>query len=432
MKFTDRYLQSIKPPEKEFCIREGHGFTLRVLPSGLKVFQYVYTLNGKRHRLNLGHYPVVPLAEAREKYHEAYLLVSRGLDPQAPAMASSQPNAPATVKHLIDQYKQFAEQHFATSTSNETTRTLDKYVLPSWGSLNIQDVRRRDAIALIEPIAATAPGQARGVMKIARAMFNYALEREMVEINPFTRLPAAVPSVKPTSRDRALSSSEIRTVLNILSSENAPGSPETRRALLLILVTGQRPDEVAGMSWDEIELGVGRSLCDTCGRCGWWTIKAERIKTRNRRKEDHRVFLTPLALRLIGENLGYSPYVFIGSSPEEPLQRHAVSHLVSKETEGGRPAGNGKKSEARPKYFGLPRWTPNDLRRTAATRLSERGCPDEIIDAILNHAKEGVIGIYNRYKYDKEKQEWLMIWAGRLDMLVKGGAIYFGGVVRFF
>ncbi len=410
MKFTDRYLQSIKPPEKEFCIREGHGFTLRVLPSGLKIFQYVYTLNGKRHRLNLGHYPTVSLAEAREKYHEAYLQVSKGIDPQVPAAAIIQTSAPITVANLIDQYKQFAEQHFAASTSRETARTLDKYVLPNWGPLNILDVRRRDAISLIEPIASTAPGQARGVMKIARAMFNYALEREMVELNPFTRLPAAVPSVKPSSRDRALSSLEIRTVWNILYSENAPGSPETRRALLLILVTGQRPDEVAGMPWDEIEEN-------------WWTIKADRIKTRNRRKEDHRVFLSPLALRLIGDNPGYSPYVFIGSSPEVPLSRHAVSHLVSKDTEGGRPTGDGKKSKARPKYFGLTRWTPNDLRRTAATRLSELGCPDEIIDAILNHAKEGVIGIYNRYKYDKEKQEWLTSWAEYLEVLVKGGGI---------
>jgi len=59
------------------------------------------------------------------------------------------------------------------------------------------EIRRRDAIALIDPIADKTPGQARGVLKIARAMFNYALERELVESNPFTRLPVAVPSIKP-------------------------------------------------------------------------------------------------------------------------------------------------------------------------------------------------------------------------------------------
>jgi integrase len=418
MKFTDRYLQSIKHPVKEYCIREGHGFTLRVLPSGLKVFQYVFTLIGRRHRLNLGHYPLTTLSEAREKYHEAFLLVSKGINPQTPVV-TIEADTPFTVATLVKQYKQFTEQHFAASTSSETVRTLDKYLLPAWGNRNIEEIRRRDAIALIEPLAINAPGQARGVMKIARAMFNYALDRELVELNPFTRLSVAIPSVKPTSTSRVLSDLEIKTVWNILLSKAAPGTPDTRRALMLVLVTGQRPGEVAGMAWDDISYGVGKPRCNECQRCGWWTIPVEHIKTRNKRKEDHRVFLSPFALTLIGSNPEYSPYVFLGSSPTSPICRHALSHLVCKETEGGRPTGNGKKSESRSEYFGFPRWTPNDLRRTAATKLSEIDCPDEIIDAILNHGKKGVIGIYNRNKYDKEKQEWLTKWSEHLDGLVK-------------
>lgn len=405
MKFTDRYLQSIKPPEKEYCIREGHGFTLRVLPSGLKVFQYVFTLKGKRHRLNLGHYPVVSLAEAREKYHVAFLKVSKGVNPQD-HMVAVEPESSLTVSHLVAKYKLFCkEQKLENSTIQETVRTLDKYVIPFWGNRNIQDIRRRDAIDLIEPLAATVPGQARGVMKITRAMFNYALKREMLDFNPFVYVPDAIPSVKSSSTERVLDDAEIMTIWKILYSKDAPGTSVARRALLLVLVTAQRPGEVAGMAWDEIE-------------GNWWTIPVERIKTRKSRKEVHRVFLTPLALSLIGENPGYSPYVFLGASPTSPISRHALSHLVCKETEGGRPTVEGKKSAAREKYFGLPRWTPHDLRRTAATKLSELDCVDGIIDSILNHGKTGVIGIYNRYKYDKQKQEWLTKWAEHLEELV--------------
>ena len=89
--------------------------------------------------------------------------------------------------------------------------------------------------------------------------------------------------------------------------------------------------------------------------------------------------------------------------------------MVCDERAGGRVVADGKKTEAMAEYFGLPRWTPHDLRRTAATKMSELGCPDEIIDAILNHAKKGVIGIYNRNKYDKEKQEWLTKWSAHLE-----------------
>jgi integrase len=414
MKFTDRFLQSIKSPEKEYCIREGHGFTLRVLPSGVKTFQYIYTLNGKRHRMNLGQYPATTLAAAREKYRAAAIMVGKGMSPLELPVAT-EPEAELTIQKLIDEYKVFVEQNFAKSTTRETVRTLDKYVVPVWKERNAQEIRRKDAISLIDPIAATAPGQARGVMKIARAMFNYALERELVELNPFTRLPAAVPSIKPVSTSRTLSDAEIKIVWDTIHSAAPPGSAETRKALLLVLVTTQRPGEVAGMAWSEIDKK-------------WWAIPSERIKTRNHRQESHRVFLTPLALLVIGVNPGYSEFVFPGPAvidPVEqkavfpPLQRKALSHMVCDERAGGRPAGDGKKTEVMKEYFGLPRWTPHDLRRTAATKLSELGCPDEIIDAILNHAKRGVIGIYNRNKYDKEKQEWLTKWAEYLERLVE-------------
>jgi len=409
MKFTDRYLQSIKPPEKEYCVREGHGFALRVLPSGCMTFQYIFTLDGKRYRLNIGNYPATSLAEAREKYHKAYILVSRGQNP-AQKLSSPGTDAPLSVGVLIDRYKEFAAQHFASSTVRETKRTLDKYVLPAWIDRSAISIRRSDAISLIEPLAAYSPGQARGVMKIARAMFNYALDRELVDLNPFTRLPSAIPAVKSCSGKRVLSDSEIRVLWETLTYMHAPGTPESRRALMLILVTGQRPGEIAGMQWSEIE-------------GDWWTIPFDRIKTRNHRQENHRVFLSPLAKRLIGQNPGYSKYVFIGSRPGVPIAEKALSHLVNKKTEGGRTMRDGSVTTARHPYFGLPRWTPHDLRRTAATRLSELGCTDEAIDAILNHAKSGVISVYNLNKYDKEKKEWLTTWGNHLSTLLNPPAL---------
>lgn len=76
MKFTDKLVQSLKPGEVEYFVREGHGFTIRVYPNGSKTFLYIYTLNGKRRRISLGNYPHVSLAEAREKYLAAAQLVA--------------------------------------------------------------------------------------------------------------------------------------------------------------------------------------------------------------------------------------------------------------------------------------------------------------------------------------------------------------------
>jgi integrase len=76
-----------------------------------------------------------------------------------------------------------------------------------------------------------------------------------------------------------------------------------------------------------------------------------------------------------------------------------------------------------PKYLGLERWTPHDLRRTAATGLASLVCTDEIIDAIQNHKKKGVVATYNRYRYDKEKEEWLSKWSDFLWELCEGMSV---------
>ena len=79
--FTDKLISNLKPKGTKYYMREGRGFAIQVLPSGSKTFMYIYTFSGKRRHLNLGIYPVTTLAEARQKYMDAAILVGRGKDP---------------------------------------------------------------------------------------------------------------------------------------------------------------------------------------------------------------------------------------------------------------------------------------------------------------------------------------------------------------
>ena len=399
MKFTDRYLQSLKPREKEYCIREGHGFTIRILPSGCKTFQYIYTLLGKRRRHNLGIYPATSLAEAREKYLEAASLVSKGLDPkELPAGAVVAESY--TVSDLVKDYLIHLGKSAAASYVSTARLTLANDVLPVMGNRLVTEIRRRDAIELIEKVAARAPAQGQGVLKFARAMFTFALHRERGEFNPFAGVSAAVPDISISSRDRVLSDDEIKHVWSNLSSKDGIGTAHLRAALMLILVTAQRPGEVVGMSVTEVD-----------GK--WWTVPKERAKN----KTENRVYLSPLAIRLLPKTFcqWYFPSPTLTAPPLSipigPIGRQTLSHILSKSPKDK----DGKVT--RLQYLGLPRWTPHDLRRTAATKLSELGCPDEIIDAILNHVKQGIIGVYNRNRYDAEKKLWLTKWAEHLEQL---------------
>lgn len=396
-KFTDRYIQGLKSTEKMYQVREGHGFGMRVLPSGLKIWIYTYTLGGRRRQLNLGHYPHASLADARRKYLDAAGLVANGIDPQAgpePSQPDPEPEE-MTVQKLAETWlSEWSKHHHSTRWHYNMDRALENDVISAWGSRLAKDIRRRDAVLLLETVAKRAPGQARNVQKAAQGMFNYAVERELLDYNPFAeiRVSRTIPAMKQRSRKRTLSDQEIKHIWSAI--DKGGGSDGTKRALKLILVTGQRPGEVCGLHTKEID-----------GK--WWSIPRERIKTREKRDEDHRVFLSPLARQIIGDVKGH---IAPSAGGESEMTENALAYHVRRTV-----ANTGKET-----YYGLPRWTPHDLRRTMATGLASLGAPQEHIDAIQNHAIPGVSGIYNRYKYDKEKQLWLTKWAQHLDKLLKG------------
>lgn len=390
MQFTDKFIQNLKPTDKKVYVRETRGFCLRIMPSGVKTFLYLYTINGKRQELNLGNYPYVKLTDAREAYNDAYKLVNKGIDPKEYNKAIEEAKERArytTFEHFSTEYMKHSKEHHALAWHKTLDLSLKNDVLPAWQDRDITEIKRRDVIALLETVAKRSPGQAANVHKAVRGVFDYALQREHIEFNPAIGLSKAVPALKGNSRDRILTDQEIKTIWHTL--DDSPIS----KALKLILVTAQRPGEVAGMHINEIEVGVNKPLCATCRGCGLWTIPQERAE---KGKGDHLVYLTPTALELMRELQECSDGLIFD------VKRNSLSQVVS-----------------RSKYYNLPRWTPHDLRRTARTLMARIGVIDEHAEAVLAHSKPGIKKVYNRYEYQEEKKAALLKWEAELLRIVQ-------------
>jgi len=320
---------------------------------------------------------------------------AKNIDPQAPPpVPPSAPTEPeiTNVSDLKSKYIQHIKTHLVERSVKHQDDRLEKHLIPAWGDRPTTGIRRRDAIELIEKIAATKPGAARNVLLAARAMFTYALRREMVEYNPFSEVGLAVPAATANDRDRTLSDDELRTV--VLPYLLAPGGNTIlKSALLMILVTGQRPGEVSGMRRNEINED-------------WWTIPWQKIKTECRKgkknPQDHRIFLTPLAKSFL---LPSDDYIFPASRKAEgPVSTNSLAHNIQFQ---------------KPSYLGLPRWTPHDLRRTARTGMAAIGVQERHAEAVLNHAQEGMKKIYDRHHYDREKKSALTRWSKHLEKLIR-------------
>jgi integrase len=415
-KFTDKMISNLQPKEKMFQQRESDGFGIRVLPSGVKIFIFVYTVAAKRRQMNLGDYPDISLAKARERASEARLALKNGKDPQEIGIEwhsnpvrerrealqrEEEDRRNPTVRQLAHEYmERHAKIIKRESSWIEDERLLNKDVLPIWGDRKANEIKKRDVMRLLESVLQRGPALCNNILKVTRKMFNFAVERDILEHTPFAGVKSPAPI---TARDRTLSETEIRAFWNT-ELPKASMTPATKAILKLILLTGQRPGEVAGMHSREIE-------------DNWWTIPAERAKNNTL----HRVFLTKTALELIGNQNGF---VFPSRSKEGHIDENAVAYAIRRNLKDYTPRRAIKGDTismvkvAENRKMKLDHFTPHDLRRTAATFLALLGYSDEIIDAVISHKKVGVIKIYNRHKYDKEKQAAMESWELKLSIIV--------------
>jgi len=382
---TDSFIKSLKPSNRRYEVSEPGGLKLRVSPSGAKTWVYVYRQNNKLRRLTLGLYPAVSLAIARAQAAHARASKHQGEDPAANAIQERMElNQALTVNELA---KLYLEKHAKKKkrTWKEDERILNKRVKRAFGALRARDIKRMHVIDLIEDIAEIAPYAANRTLEVVRKMFNWAIQRDVVEVNPCWQIPRVV---KENKRDRVLDSNEIKEVWSTLNTENKEEeywpSESVRLAIQLCLLLAVRRSEIALAKIEEFDFDTG-----------WWTIPAERSKN----GLSHRVPLSPFCIELLEKLKNKhekSEYLLPSSRyKDKPIDPNALTRAVARIR----------------KHIDTSHWRLHDLRRTAASHMASNGIPRIVIGKILNHVESSVTAVYDRHSYDKEKLEALARWS---------------------
>lgn len=392
MGLTDLQIRKLSPRKSRYELSDASGLYLRVDPTGAKAWVFRYVFDGMRKRMTLGGYPGVTLAMARERHGAALQDIQKGIDPGAVAQeAKARRKAAPTFADVVDELWEQELQH--KKSGHQTKYLLEANTIPAWGKRKVADIKRRDIVLLLDKIRERAPVVGNRVHGALSRLFNFAAERGVIDDSPCTRI-RKLPE-KP--RKRTLDDAEIKTLWEALNLENKAVDIYrlTKLALKLILLTGQRPGEVAGMTWAEIgEENEAGAV---------WNIPGSRTKN----KEPQRVPLCPMALEIIDQARIYSgdsEYVFRSSyKPEQAISRQALTRAVSRHW-----------SEMGIKVA----FTPHDLRRTLRTKLAELGVSDIVAERVLGHKFQGMMAVYNRHAYDVEKRQSLMRWEAHLAEIV--------------
>jgi integrase len=390
MRFTDKGIAALKPKAERYEVWEDGktGLGVRVSTRGRKSWIYMYRFDGRARRMTLGTYPPLTLANARVLQAKAKESKEKGEDPGVAHIAERRAERQAhTVADLVEEYlEKHARPNKRSAAADE--RTLQKEIIPVWGRRKAKEITRRDIITILDNVVDRgSPVMANRLLALLRRMFAFAVERDILGATPCVLIKAPT---KETPRDRVLSSTEIATFWHGL--EKASMAPLTRLALQLMLVTAQRRNEVVSAPWSEFSLSEGV-----------WEIPAARSKNGSA----HRVPLSFLACDLLNqvqERGRGSLWLFPSPQADGLMDPTSVTRAM----------------RVNLSRIGVENATPHDLRRTAASHMTEMGIQRLVVSKVLGHSDGSVTAIYDRFEYGPQKKQALDAWSARLEEIISG------------
>ncbi len=391
--FTDRALKGLpippKPKQLDFFDTKARGLGLRISYGGRRTFFVMYSNSaGKRQRVSLGEYGQIEhgnlsLAQARKRAKAQLGEVAKDRDPAAEVRAVR--SAP-TVQDLAADFIAMQRKRGKKSAGRQE-RILARDVLPTIGKMKARDVRRGDIKTLLSEITnRPAPILANRAHEIIRAMFNFGIEEEDygLENNPADRLGKH--RNPEQGRDRWLSLDEIRDYWRALDEEPTAAAS----ALRLCLLTGQRQQNVLGMSVDQL------ALDDRL-----WIIPASTTKT----ARTYKVPLSAPAASIIEARIAELE----GAGP--------VTWLFPRRIGGDGPAGldfTGLTHRAACKRASIADYVPHDHRHTFATHMEQMGVSRLIWDGIMGHSANGMADLYSGHDFAEQRLDCMERWANRI------------------
>ena len=260
---------------------DGGTLYLKVAPGGSKSWIQRLTIDGRRHDIGLGGYPLVTLTQARELAFDNRRVARSGGDPLAAKRRASVPT-----------FRQAAEKTFAANKrrwrNGKHTRnwmqSLEKYAFPAIGDTVVHRIGREDLLDVFGPIWVTKPATARKLRQRVRATLSWCQAHGYVEQNwAGEAISGALPAMPAvTAHFRALPYADVPEALNTLQS--TAGSTAVKLCLRFLVLTATRSGEARGAMWSEIDLGSRE-----------WRIPADRMKAGT----EHRVPLSERSLEVL-------------------------------------------------------------------------------------------------------------------------------------
>jgi integrase len=359
---------------------DGRNLWLQVGPNGSRSWYMRYTLAGRTREMGLGPYPLVGLAEAREKATEQRRLLLDGIDPIAARDAKQPTRALITFASAAQQYIAGHEKGWKSADhARQWRNSLDRYVLPAIGDRPISAIDTHDVLTIVEPLWQDKTETATRVLNRMSLILDWAKARKLrTGDNPARwkgHLDAVLPKRSKVQRvvnHAALPYSRLPQFMTTLRQQSEIGA----KAAELMILTATRTNEVRYAPWSEFDMDSGRI----------WTIPAARMKA----DRDHRIPLSEPALAILRALSEADEFVFPG------MGQHAILKALQRVEPG---------------------ITAHGFRSTFRDWVAERtNFPSEVAEMALAHAVgDKVEAAYRRGDLFEKRRQLAEAWAQYCD-----------------
>ena len=383
VKLTDRFLTSRKAPATGRAIYTDAtvpGLAFRVSasttsnPEGRRDWLLRYRPRRQAQKaVALGAYPAVSLSKARQRAGEIIAAAKGGVDLIAVEEREAEARRMAEAK--ARPLSEIASAYLDSVKRLRSWRSIESrtrcHIIPKLGNKPIGEVTRADVVEFLDDLEREdgLRHQVNRCRETLRAIFAYAVERELITGNPVVGVSKRKLEIP---RDRTLTTDELTALWRAI--DKLPQLP--RAYFRVIVLTGARRNEVRCMAWSELDLDAEL-----------WRVPPERNKS-------GRAFDLPLTAPVV-ETLQALPRIGPMVFTLDGKRPMAVHQLVE------RVRGDARLIDVR----------LHDLRRTLRTGLAELGVGFEVAERVLNHAMPGLQAVYNRHNYVAEKRTALALWA---------------------
>lgn len=344
------------------------GFGCRVSQGGTKTFVVVHGRN--RQRTTIGRYPIITLAQARQRAKEilAESVLGKSRKPSHVSFETA--------------VQTFVDTHTArAATRKEYHRLLDKHFMPKLRKEPVERVTTNQLAKVLDGLA-DRPSEARHAYKVVAALFRWIEGRKWIDRTPLHGLKCPKPGPK---RRRKLNDEELAVVMR--KAQAWPAS--IGQIVQLLILTGQRRGEIGGLRW---------SYIDKETKTITWPGDVVKNGT------THTV-----------------PYGDMVQAILDQLPKKGDVVFPARGSEDKPYCGWSRTAIGFAKATGIPHFTLHDLRRSFASGMQRLGVPVEVTESLLNHVSgsfDGIVGVYQQHEYAAECRDAITKWDAHLARLL--------------